>query len=130
MNHQSFEDWLKSPIQGAIPLPPGVQEQLDQRCPCMSKPIAECDCQIDSPQQGICNDLATAQTFLQAAYDAATSSQLGATHNDLYMAICDSFNACNEALQRINDAPDEPYDVAISELPPTKGKVNPPESAF
>jgi hypothetical protein len=29
------------------PLPPGVQEQLNKRCACMSKPIEECDCQFD-----------------------------------------------------------------------------------
>lgn len=111
------------------PFPPSVEAAINERCSCMSKRLAECDCQPDDPQS-ISHDLATAQIYLQAAYDAATKAQLGMTHNDLFMAICDAFNACNEALERINDAPDEPYDVALSELPPTSCKIQPPESAF
>jgi hypothetical protein len=68
-------------------------------------------------------DLSIARSHLQAVYDAATSCKLGTTYHDLYMAICDAFNACNEALERVNDAPDELYDVARSLLPPTKGNV-------
>jgi hypothetical protein len=137
MNHQSFEEWLQSPTQGAIPLSADIQEQLNQRCPCMSKPLAECDCQSENSQptdwerQALCDDLATAQMFLQAAYDAATKAKLGATHNDLYMVICDAFNACSEALEHINDAPDEVCDVALSNsnLPPTNDEIQSPESA-
>ena len=110
-----------------IPLLPEVQTQLDQRCPCYAKPLVECDCRAESSMQ---TDLTIAQSHLQAAYDSATKAKLGTTHHDLYMAICDAFNACNEALERVNDAPDEFYDVALSELPPTKGKIQPPESAF
>jgi hypothetical protein len=110
-----------------IPLPPNIQDQLNQRCPCYAKPLAECDCRAESAMQ---TDLTIAQSHLQAAYDSATKAKLGTTHHDLYMAICDAFNACNEALERLNDAPDELYDVARSLLPPTKGKVQPPESAF
>ncbi len=110
-----------------IPLPPNIQDQLNQRCPCYAKPLAECDCRAESSMQ---NDLTIARSHLQAAYDSATKAKLGTTHHDLYMAICDAFNACNEALERVNDAPDELYDVARLLLPPTKGKVQSPESAF
>lgn len=114
LRHQTERQWQQSPIQGAIPLPPNIQEQLDQRCSCMGKPLPECDCQSGDSQsmptnwerQAMCDDLTTAQMFLQAGYDAATKAKLGATHNDLYMAICDAFNSCNEALERINDSPD------------------------
>jgi hypothetical protein len=99
MTYQSFEELQQSPIQGAIPFPPGVQE----RCPCYAKPLAECDCRAEGAMQ---TDLAIARSHLQAAYDAATKTKLGTTHHDLYMAICDAFNACNEALERFNDAPD------------------------
>jgi hypothetical protein len=88
-----------------LPLPPEVQEQLNQRCACMAKPSDECDCRSDQSTMQI--DLSIAQTHLQAAYNAATEAKLGATHHNLHMAICDAFNACNEALERVNDAPDE-----------------------
>jgi hypothetical protein len=100
MTYQSFEEWQKSPIQGAIPFPFGVQE----RCPCYAKPLAECNCRSESVMQ---TDLSIAQAHLQAAYHAASEAKLGTTHHDLYMAICDAFNACNEALERVNDAPDQ-----------------------
>jgi hypothetical protein len=81
-----------------------LKKQLDQRCPCMSKSLAECDCRAEGAMQ---TDLTIAQSHLQAAYDAASEAKLGTTHHDLYMAVCDAFNACNEALQRLNDELDE-----------------------
>lgn len=80
------------------------QEQLDQRCPCYTKPLSKCTCCAESTMQ---TDLSIAQAHLQAAFNTASEAKLGTTHHDLYVAICDAFNACNEALERVSDAPDE-----------------------
>jgi hypothetical protein len=86
------------------PLPPGVQEQLNQRCACLSKTLAECDCR--SAQSTMQTDLSIAQTHLQAAYNAATEANLGTIHHDLFMGICDALDGCNQALQHLDDEPD------------------------
>jgi hypothetical protein len=51
-------------------------------------------------------DLSIARSHLQSAFNIASEAKLGTTHHDLYMAVCDAFNGCNEALQRLNDEPD------------------------
>jgi hypothetical protein len=80
---QAFHQWQQSPSQGAIPPQP-----------------------TDWERQAMCDDLTTAQMFLQAAYDAAVKADLGKSHYELNGAIADALNACNEALERINDEPD------------------------
>lgn len=85
MTYQTFKQWQQSPVQGAIPLP-----------------------QSEGQKEAIYDALATALPCLQTAHDAA--KHLKVSHEDLYMAICDALNACNESLERLTDAPD---DVAI-----------------
>lgn len=80
----------------------------------------------DWQKEFIYDALAVALPNLQAAAD--TAKHLVA-HQDLYTAICDALNACNEALERVTDAPDELYDVA-TQAPSIKGKVHPLEPAF
>ena len=104
---QTFTNWQQSPIQGAIPQPAS-----------------------DWQKEFIYDALAVALPNLQAAAD--TAKHLVA-HLDLYTAICDALNACNEALERVTDAPDDTpdalYDVA-TQGQPIKGKVHPLEPAF
>jgi hypothetical protein len=83
---QAFQQWQQSPSQGAIPPQPQP---------------------TDWERQAMCDDLTTAQMFLQAAYDAAAKAKLKDTHYELNGAIADALNSCNEAVQRLTDAPDQ-----------------------
>lgn len=103
MTYQTFKQWQQSPIQGAIPQPAS-----------------------DWQKEFIYDALSVALPSLQAAHDVAKHLPL---HSDLYTAICDALNACNEALERLTDAPDELYDVAQQQQP-IKGVLHPPKSAF
>ena len=104
MTYQTFKQWQQSPIQGVSPQPAS-----------------------DWQKEFIGDALSLALPNLQAAHDVA--KHLAATHSDLYTAICDALNACNEALERVTDAPDELYDVA-TQAPSIKGSSHPPEPAF
>ena len=103
MTHQTFQQWQQAPVQGMIPQP-------------------------DWQKEFICDVLSVALPNLQAAHDVA--KHLKASHSDLYMSICDALNACNEALERLTDAPDDLYDVAPHQGHPIKGKIHAPQSAF
>ena len=103
MSYQSFKQWQQAPIQGVIPQP-------------------------DWQKEFISDALAVALPNLQAAAD--TAKHLKASRTDLYTAICDALNACNAALEHIDDAPDDLYDVALNHLSPIKGKVEGASPAF
>jgi hypothetical protein len=115
VTHQSFSQWQQNPIQDAIspvsPLSPADEAFL-------AETLIECQTRLKMA-------LETAQTYSRLP--------------DLATALGDAVTGCEEALTVLGDpvtyldatdAPDEPYDVALSELPPTKGKIQPPESAF
>jgi hypothetical protein len=61
---------------------------------------------FDLIREKLGDDLATAQQFLQAAYDAAVKVDLESTHYELNRAIADALNGCSEAVQYLDDAPD------------------------
>jgi hypothetical protein len=113
--HQSFSQWQQNPIQGVIP---------------SQSPFAPAD------ENFLTETLVECRARLQMALETAQGySRLP----DLATALGDAVTGCEEALTVLGDpatyldatdAPDEPYDVARSLLPPTKGKIQPPESAF
>jgi hypothetical protein len=108
MIHQSFSQWQQNPIQGVIP---------------SQSPFAPAD------QSFLEETLIECRTRLQMALETAKGySRLP----DLGIGIGDALQGIEEALTVLNDptAYLDAYDVAVSELPPTKGKVQPPESAF
>ncbi len=107
--NQSFEDWQQSPIQGVQPLPLGIQEHLDLRCPCYAKPLAECDCQTDPNPEllEIGESFKSAAPWLEKAYNLMGSNHMDKRYERLYMAVCDAMSACSEALERLDDEPDE-----------------------
>jgi len=90
-------------------LPPDIQEQLDQRCPCMSKPLAECDCQIDpNPELAeVAESLKSAMPWLENAYCLIGSGGLNKRYERLYMSICDALHHGREALEHLEDEADE-----------------------
>jgi hypothetical protein len=79
---QTYHQWQQTPEQGAIIQP------------------------TDWERQALCDDLTTALMFLQAAHDVAVKANLKDTHSELSTAIADALNSCNEAIQRLDDAPD------------------------
>jgi len=109
MTYQSFEEWQKSPIQGAIPLPPNIQDQLDQRCPCFAKTLAECACETaGNPELAeVGESLKSVLPGLEKAY-SLMNGNLAKRYPDLYMAVCDALNAGCDALERLGDEPEMP----------------------
>lgn len=115
MIHQAFTQWQQNPMQGTIP---------------SVSPLTPAD------EAFLAETLLECRQRLRMALEAAkTYSRLP----DLGTALGDALTGCDEALTVLNDPaiyldatdePDELYDVALSELPPTKGKVQSPESAF
>ena len=91
------------------PFTPNIQQQLDQRCPCMSKLLAECDCQSDPNPElvEVGESIKSAMTWLENAYCLMNSNKLDKRYERLYMAVCDAMNAGREALDRLEDEPDE-----------------------
>lgn len=105
---QSFTQWQQAPAQGTIP---------------SASPIAPAD------EAFFAETLIECRTRLQMALEAAKGySRLP----DLGIGIGDALQGIEEALTVLNDPTTylDAYDVALSELPPTKGKIQPPESAF
>jgi len=109
MIYQSFEEWQKSPIQGAIPFPPSVQDQIDQRCPCMAQPASECRCEpAPNPElTEVSESLATATSWLENTYCLIGVNGLSKRYERLYLSICDSLHSAKEAMERLEDEPDE-----------------------
>ncbi len=105
MTYQSFEQWQQSPIQGV----PNIQEQINQRCPCMSKPLAKCDCQTDpNPELAeVGESLKSAIPWLENAYSLMRSNRLDKRYERLYMSICDALHHGREALEHLEDEADE-----------------------
>jgi hypothetical protein len=50
-------------------------------------------------------NLTAALPLLQSAFETAQAANLGETNYDFYMSICDAYNDCNEALERVDDEP-------------------------
>ena len=88
---QSFQQWQRSPIQGAIPQKAGVN---------LPHPDS---CQFDQ----LASDLDRALRALKWAEKTADSVRLSESHSAAYTAICDALTSTAEAIQRLNDAPDE-----------------------
>lgn len=105
---QTFTQWQENPSQGAIP---------------NQSPIAPAD------EAFLAETLVECRARLQMALETAKGySRLP----DLGIGIGDALQGIEEALIVLNDPATylDAYDVALSELPPTKGKIQPPESAF
>ncbi len=83
ISSQPFHNWQQAPMQGAIAQP------------------------NDWQKEALADDLNTALPFLQSAFDAAKKVNLGESHYELWMAICDALNATSEAIQRLDDVADE-----------------------
>ncbi len=58
----------------------------------------------------ILESLKTALPWLEQAYCLMNSNRLDKSHTELYTAICDAMTACQEACERIEDAPDSNKD--------------------
>lgn len=87
---QSFQQWQRSPIQGAVPqagvnLPHPDSYQIDQ----------------------LASDLDRALRALKWAKRMALGASLPESHSAAYTAICDALTSTAEAIQRLNDAPDQ-----------------------
>ena len=104
-DYQHFQQWQTSPVQGAIPAPANPLHEVEE-------------------------SLKIALPHLKEAYDRAEKSGVKETNYELLQALGDALTACTDALERIDDAPDEVCDVAVEHLSPITGKVQPPESAF
>lgn len=76
------------------------------------------------------DQLQTALPLLKSAYDKGEKAGLKESNYELLQALGDALTACTDALERIEDEPDELYDVAVEHLFPIAGKAQPPESAF
>jgi hypothetical protein len=105
---QTFHQWQQSPQQGTVPSVPSDSEQLE---------IVE---------EKLLDTLAQ----LQFCHIYLETSRLSKRYSALFTAVSDALNATSEAIERCDDAPDEPYDVALEQLSPINGKVQPTESAF
>lgn len=102
---QAQQQWMESPQQGAIPAP--------------ANPLYEVE-----------EGLKIALPHLKEAYARAEKSGVKETNYELLQALGDALTACTDALERIDDAPDEVFDVALEHLSPITGIAQPPESAF
>lgn len=80
--------------------------------------------------KSIQGQLQEALPLLKSAYDKGEKAGLKEVNYELLQALGDALTACTDALERIDDVPDEVYDVALEHLSPITGKVQPPESAF
>ncbi len=58
----------------------------------------------------IAESLKTALPWLEQAYCLMNSNRLDKSHTELYTAICDAMTACQDACERIEDAPDSNED--------------------
>jgi hypothetical protein len=105
---QSFTQWQENPAQGAAPSP---------------SPLTSAD------QSFLEETLVECRARLQMALETAkTYSRLP----DLGIGVGDALQGIEEALTVLGDPATylDAYDVVVSELLPTKGKVQPPESTF
>jgi len=91
-------------------LPSKVQEQVDQRCPCFAKPLAECDCEpVENPELAeLGASLKTAMPGLEKAYRFMGDNKLDKRYPDLFMAVCDSLHSIREASEHLRDEPEIP----------------------
>lgn len=55
----------------------------------------------------ILESLKTALPWLEQAYCLMNSNRLDKRYNDLYKGVCDAMTACQDALDHIEDAPDQ-----------------------
>jgi hypothetical protein len=92
------------------PFTPNIQQQLDQRCPCMSKLLAECDCQSDPNPElvEVGESIKSAMPWLENAYCLMGSKKLDKRYPDLYMAVCDTLHSLREASEHLGDEPEIP----------------------
>jgi hypothetical protein len=79
---QTFNNWQQVPMQGAIPSP--------------IEPLSEVESALKS-----------ALPWLEQAYCLMNSNRLDGEYRELYTAICDAMTATQEAVDRLDDAPDE-----------------------
>jgi hypothetical protein len=112
ISSQRFHEWQQTPMQGAIPSTPSNGDHIEI----------------------VTDALLDALDRLTFAHHLLEGTGISKTHTALFTAVCDGLNATNQAIERCSDAPDDtsvtPYDVAGAELPPIKGKIQPPQSAF
>lgn len=104
-HQQKFQQWQQSPLQGSILSPSDLLSEIEE-------------------------SLKIAFPHLKEAYDRAEKSGVKETNYELLQALGDALTACTDALERIDDAPDEVCDVAVEHLSPITGIAQPPESAF
>ncbi len=77
MTHQSFQQWQRSPQQGAIPRPADIEDPL-----------------LDAFRS------------LQSSREYLEDAGLSARYSQLSGAISDALTACSEAICRLKDSPD------------------------
>ena len=80
--------------------------------------------------KAIQGQLESALPFLQKAYETGEKAGLEQVNYELLQALGDALTACNEAIERCDDVPDDVCDVAVEHLSPIAGIAQPPESAF
>ena len=76
--------------------------------------------------------LVAAQPHLIEALNLIHHSNLAPFFGEIYSHVADAHFYCGEAIYQIDQHPhpDDVYDVALVQLPPTTGKLHPPEPAF
>lgn len=77
-------------------LPPNIQEQLNNRCSCLSKSLADCDCEpAPNPElTEVAESLKAAISSLQDGY-LVTEKKLD---KSLHLAVIAAMNACQDVL--------------------------------
>jgi hypothetical protein len=79
---QIYDQWQKSPMQGVRPSPVDPLEEVEE-------------------------SLKSALPWLEQAYCLMNSNRLDKGYSDLYKGVCDALTACQDALDHIDDAPDQ-----------------------
>ncbi len=68
----------------------------------------ELEAEIEKQELGRVNlALQTALPWLEQAYCLMNSNRLDKRYSDLYKGVCDAMTACQDALDHIEDAPDQ-----------------------
>jgi hypothetical protein len=95
---QTYDQWQQSPMQRVI-VPRPKDERLIE--------VVQGSFVLSQPLDQVEESLKTALPWLEQAYCLMNSYRLDKRYNDLYKGVCDAMTACQDALDHIEDAPDQ-----------------------